>query len=282
MGILSVITGDTVPFCWTHKEHCTFEEVKHLVHKARKHHRVPLDYSLNAPPIWIITNGCKTGVAGAIAQGKDWKTAKITTFYSAKLNPTQCNYPVHEIKILAGVETMLRHRDILQGAKFTWVTDHKGLTYLLKPTPQEDLIGCRACWMEKIGIFDFDILYVEGKTNVFADTLSCMYSNDTPGTVRAHSEFTYHDVVNKDAPVMTEAPAPIFTGLEAAAISPLPAGCQKKDTVPLAETGRAETGTEFVARMARHFVLKGPRERREGEGQDKETTNAPEKLFIWI
>lgn len=66
-----------------------------------------------------------------VSQGVDWKKAKVAAFYSAKLNAAQQNYPVHEIEMLAGVESMLRHRDILQGAKFQWLTDHKGLVHLL-------------------------------------------------------------------------------------------------------------------------------------------------------
>ena len=33
--------------------------------------------------------------------------------------------------MLIGIETMLCHKDILQGVHFKWVTDHKGLVYLL-------------------------------------------------------------------------------------------------------------------------------------------------------
>ena len=131
MGVLSSITGDTIPFRWGYTKQRAFDEVKTLVHHAREHHRVPLTYKKGAPPIWMITDGCSTGVSGLVSQGEDWKTAKIAAFYSAKLNPAQQNYPVHEIEMLAGVETMLRHVDILQGTKFRWLTDHKGLTHLL-------------------------------------------------------------------------------------------------------------------------------------------------------
>lgn len=74
----------------------------------------------------MVTDGCITGVVGVISQGEDWHTAKVAAFYSAKLNSVQQNYPVHEIEMLAGVKTILRHRDILQGTRFRWYTDHKG------------------------------------------------------------------------------------------------------------------------------------------------------------
>ena len=76
-------------------------------------------------------------------------------FYSAKLNSAQQNYPVHEIELMAGVETMLRHADILQGVKFKWVTDHKGLTHLLN---EKNLSGRQARWLEKISSFDFEVV----------------------------------------------------------------------------------------------------------------------------
>jgi hypothetical protein len=143
MGVLSAITGDTVPFRWGYTEQRAFDEVKALVSRSREHHRVPLNYAEGASPIWMITDGCSTGISGLISQGEDWKTAKIAAFYSAKLNPAQQNYPVHEIEMLARVETMLQHADILQGAPFKWLTDHKGLVHLLNQKICQDdrLIG---------------------------------------------------------------------------------------------------------------------------------------------
>ena len=55
MGILSAITGDAVPFRWGYTEQRAFEEVKSLVHTTQNHRRVPLDDSVGAPPIWMIT-----------------------------------------------------------------------------------------------------------------------------------------------------------------------------------------------------------------------------------
>ena len=92
----------------------------------------------------MVTDGCATGIAGVISQGNDWRTAKVAAFYSAKLNDAQRNYPTHEVEMLAGVETMLQHTNILQGAKFQWITDHKGLVHLLD---QDKLSGCKARWL---------------------------------------------------------------------------------------------------------------------------------------
>jgi hypothetical protein len=212
MGVLSGITGDTVPFRWGYTEQRAFDEVKILVHRARKHRRTPLSYSEGALPIWMITDGCSTGISGVISQGQDWKTAKIAAFYSAKLNPAQQNYPVHEIEMLAGIETMLRHVDILQGTQFKWLTDHKGLIYLLN---QKNLSGRQARWLEKISSFTFEVVYIAGSENVVADALSRMYSNDSAGTERARSEYMYHDVLDDDTVNKRLEDLPVLAGIEA-------------------------------------------------------------------
>ena len=108
MAVLHGLTGDNAVFHWGFTEQRAFDDVKTLVQAAREHHRVPLNYDKSAPPVWMVTDGCAMGVARLVSQGADWRTAKIAAFYSAKLNPAQQNYPVHEIEMLAGVETMLK------------------------------------------------------------------------------------------------------------------------------------------------------------------------------
>ena len=85
-----------------------------------------------------MTDVCGNGIGGVVAQGKDWHTAKVAAFYSVKMSPAQHNYPVHEQELLAGVKTMLRHHNILQGTQFTWVIDHKSLEHILT---QQNLSG---------------------------------------------------------------------------------------------------------------------------------------------
>lgn len=101
-----------------------------------------------------------TGAAGHVCQGDDWKTAKPVAFWSGKFTAV--------------------------GTKFTIVTDHERLQSL--PT-QKDLNRRQTRWMEELSDFDFEILWVEGKSNVFADALSRIYSSDVPGTERAPSEY---------------------------------------------------------------------------------------------
>ena len=190
LGILSEASAETRPFKWDFTEQRAFDTIKRYVAACAPHSRMPLDYSPNREPIWMMTDACTNGVGGVIAQGPDWKTAKVAAFYSAKLSAAQQNYPVHEQELLAGVETMLRHRDVLQGVHFIWVTDHESLKYLLT---QKSLSGRQVRWLEKLSEFDFEIHHIPGTENLLPDALSRLYEFDAPGTVRSLSEYVQHD-----------------------------------------------------------------------------------------
>ena len=138
---------------------------------------------------------------------------------------------------------MLRHAYILQGIRFKWVTDHKGLTHLLK---QKKISGRQACWLEKNSSFDFEVVYIPSSENVLANALSWIYSNDLPGMVRAVSEYTYLEVVDDDMSVLPqEGPVLVLAGLEARVMT-------------LCHPPRSESAREFAKQVASHFALCGP------------------------
>ena len=158
------------------------------------------------------------------------------------LHSAQRNYPVHEIEMLAGIETMLRYKDILQGVHFKWIMDHKGLIYLMS---QKNLSGCQARWMEKISSFVFKVIYVAGSENVITDALSRLYSNDSEGIIWSKTEFTYHDISDVDTPPLLDS-------------SSLAALRQRHETP--AESGCPESSRAFAACMRDHFIFRGPGE----------------------
>jgi hypothetical protein len=90
MGTLSALTGDTVPFRWTHTEQRAFETIKQMTQQARENRRKPLDYAEGTSPVWMITDGSATGISGVVSQGNDWKSADVSAFYSAKLKKLSC------------------------------------------------------------------------------------------------------------------------------------------------------------------------------------------------
>jgi hypothetical protein len=255
LGPLQHLTGDSVAFRWHATEQRCFDTVKQMVHEHREVKRVAMKHGDDAPCVWLVGDGCCSGVAGTIRQGDDWQTAPIIAFYSAKLSTTQQNYAVHEIELLAGLETMMRYRDLLLGVHFTWCTDHKELEYLLN---QKNLTGRQARWISKMSEFDFDVMYIPGKLNTVADALSRIYSADEPGTIRAESEFVQHDTAAMRVSSLHS--VPMQTGTEARYA--LRARKAKAPEVP-AETGRPETSKEFAKRIKKVVLQVG--ERPEGE-----------------
>ena len=251
--------SDQVLFHWDFTAQQVFEEIKELAVKCKDHHWKPINYSEDAPPVNMVSDSCATGIAGVISQDDDLKTAKVAAFYSAKLTPAQQNYPVHEIEMLAGVETMLRYRDILQGVRFQWYTDHKGLIHLLN---QRNLSDRQARWIEKISMFDFEVIYVPGAKNILSDALSCIYSFDAPGTVRAASKYTKHDdTVHGIVHALQAVLNPVLVSSKGVAASfavNYVGHKNKKAAESPAETGHPETGEEFAAWVQDEFILRGP------------------------
>ena len=75
LNVLRAITGDKVLFQWSFTEHRAFEDIKQLTKAARGHSQKPITYGKGADPVWMVTDGCSTGVAGVVSQGVDWKRA---------------------------------------------------------------------------------------------------------------------------------------------------------------------------------------------------------------
>ena len=244
MGHLSGMTAESRPWRWDDTAQRAFDEVKKIVNDHRDQRREALDYSKNAPPIWVTTDGCLTGGGGYVSQGNDPNNAKIVGFWSGKWSSAQQNYPVHEQELLALVETLKRFRGILHGTSFTVRTDHKGLTFL---KTQRDLSHRQLRWLDVLNEFDYDVEYIPGETNEFADALSRIYSDEKEGVIRAESEY----VTDIDEPIRGFRPKthPIY--IDAALMSIMSAEVRRssrladKPEIDYSETQRRREMTEW-------------------------------------
>lgn len=90
-------------------------------------------------------------------------------FYSQKLNKAQKNYSVTEKECLAAVMAIKRFRPYVELMKFTVITDHASLMWLMN---LKDLSGRLAIWSLQLQGYNFDIEHRKGKENVVADMLS--------------------------------------------------------------------------------------------------------------
>ena len=74
----------------------------------------------------------------------------------------------------------------MHGTQFTVQTDHKVLIHLKK---QRDLSPRQHRWLDVLNEFDFEIEYIPGESNQFANALSRIYSDEPKGVVRADSKY---------------------------------------------------------------------------------------------
>jgi RNase H-like domain found in reverse transcriptase len=123
----------------------------------------------NPDPIWVITDGSKSGIGAVYGQGLEWQTCRPAGFLSKKFSVAQKHYRTHEHKTVTVLEALMKWEDKLLGQNFTLVTDHKGLEYF---ESQKNLSDRQVQWWEFLSCFNFTIMHVDGVDNKVADCLS--------------------------------------------------------------------------------------------------------------
>ena len=161
---LSELTKEDVRFEWTVKQQQAFDRLKKAIVTG------PV-LALPDPdlPFVLHTDASGFAVGAVLSQPQPDGLLRPIAFLSKKMLDAETRYPTHEQELLAIVHALKTWRHYLHGRKFTVFTDHHSLRYF-KTQPQLSLRQSR--WKDKIAEFDFDIEYVEGKTNVVADGLS--------------------------------------------------------------------------------------------------------------
>jgi hypothetical protein len=85
------------------------------------------------------------------------------------LKGAELNYPVQKKELLAIMHSLHKWKVDLLGSEFFVYTDHKTL---LNFNTQVYLSRRQACWMEELSIYDCKFVYIKGKDNTAADSLS--------------------------------------------------------------------------------------------------------------
>ena len=136
-----------------------------------------------AKPFYIHCDASKTGVGGVLVQKTQEGDEYPIAFVSKKLNKAQKNYSVTEQECLAAIVSLKRFRAYVEGHKFTIITDHASLKWLMSQT---DLHSRLARWALKLQGFTFEIEHRSGKLNLVPDALSRVYEDEVAALDSSH------------------------------------------------------------------------------------------------
>ncbi|GFT40115.1 retrovirus-related Pol polyprotein from transposon 17.6 [Trichonephila clavipes] len=115
------------------------------------------------------SNASKTAISCILKQQKPNGNQHPIAFHSRRLRNYEINYTITELECLAIIDSLDKFHCYLHGSHFTVHTDHNALVWLKNfknPT------GRLFRWSLKVSMYDFDIKYKKGSTNVEADMLT--------------------------------------------------------------------------------------------------------------
>ena len=136
---------------------------------------------------YLQTDASAYGMGAVLSQERDTPTPSLAkfkkpvtypvAFFSATFTPTERNYVIYKRELLAVIKALAHWRPYLGWTKFpfTIMTDHANLQYWKSP---KNLNWRTARWHAVLQKYDYEILYVPGKTNTPPDALSCLLGAD--------------------------------------------------------------------------------------------------------
>ena len=122
---------------------------------------------------FVIFTDASALAAGAILSQTDNDGEYVVSYGSKKFKNSELHYSVTEKECLAVLWAIKLYRIYLYGIKFTIVTDHKALKWLMdivEPT------GRLARWSIYLQAYDFEIIHRPGLKHANADAMSRIYS----------------------------------------------------------------------------------------------------------
>lgn len=119
-------------------------------------------------PFVVQVDASDQGLGASLTQTVEGRE-RVIAFASRLLSDSERKFTVTEIECLALVWAVRKFRPYLEGYKFTAITDHQALRWLMS---LEKPSGRLARWTLELQQFDFNIQYRKGSLNKVADALS--------------------------------------------------------------------------------------------------------------
>jgi len=119
-----------ITYIWTESQQEAFEFLKKKLTTAPI-----IQYPDFEKPFFLYTDASGTGIGAVLAQKND-KLEHVIAYASRTLNAAEKNYGVTELECLAIVWAVKYFRHYLWGSKFTIITDHTALKWLLNSSSE--------------------------------------------------------------------------------------------------------------------------------------------------
>ena len=123
-----------------------------------------------AKPFKLFTDACEYGIGAVLSQeetkSKKWRPV---SYFSKHLSKTERNYSTAERELLAIVRGVEHNRQFLYGTRFTVVTDHQPLQWLMS---HKNPAARLARWIIRLEQYEFKIEYRKGSAHGNADAMS--------------------------------------------------------------------------------------------------------------
>ncbi|GMF50460.1 unnamed protein product [Phytophthora fragariaefolia] len=163
MAPLTKLLRKTSEWQWGPEQEQAFSWAKAWL--STKHVLIYPDYGLSFK---LTTDASKTGLGAVLSQ--DQGNGDQPVAYASKVNSEAvAKYGISELECLAVVWAVRLFRPHLYRRKFTIVTDHVALKWLMTA---KERAGRLHRWAQTLQEYDFDILYRPGRENQVADALS--------------------------------------------------------------------------------------------------------------
>ena len=164
-GILK--KSDIPEFKWTEDCQIGFDNLKQALTSAPI-----LAYPDYSKPFILETDASLKGLGAVLSQRSEDNTVRVIAYASRSLRPgekSMKDYSSAKIELLALKWSVCeKFKDYLLGSKFTVYTDNNPLVYV----KTSKLGAAQIRWLSELALYDFDIIYRTGKSNLVADALS--------------------------------------------------------------------------------------------------------------
>ena len=159
--------SDLPEFQWTPACQEGFDQLKKALTEAPV-----LAYPDYSKPFILETDASLKGLGAVLSQKGDDNEIRVIAYASRSLRPSEKSmrdYSSAKIELMALKWSVCdKFKDYLLGSKFTVFTDNNPLCYI----KSSKLGAAQIRWLSELALYDFDIIYRTGKSNLVADALS--------------------------------------------------------------------------------------------------------------